>query len=81
MHWEALLSASWWASELAVVQGVFCGGPPLPNTGTLSLLWIQVPSDVAFHSLALSVLLPPPMMLYFLVSQAVSATPTQWATS
>ena len=50
---------------------------PVPNTGTLSLLQIQffsqVPSDVAFHFPALSVLLPPPAMLCFLVSQAVSA--------
>ena len=50
---------------------------PLPNTGTLSLLQIQlfsqVPSDVAFHFPALSVLLPPPTTLCFLVSQAVSA--------
>ena len=49
---------------------------PLPNTGTLSLLQIQlfsqVPSDVAFHPLALSVLHPEPDMLSFLVSQAVS---------
>ena len=29
MHWEAQLSDSWWASELAVVWGVFYGGPPL----------------------------------------------------
>ena len=53
---------------------------PLPNTGALSLLWIRlfllVLSDVAFHSSALSVLLPPPMTLCFLVSQAVSTLPT-----
>ena len=29
MHWEALLSASWQASVLAVAQGVFYGGLPL----------------------------------------------------
>ena len=44
---------------------------PLPNTGALSLLQIQlfsqVPSDVAFHFLAISILLPD--------SQAVSALP------
>ena len=46
---------------------------PLPNTGALSLLQIQlfsqVPSDVAFHPPALSVLLPPPATLSFLVPQ------------
>ena len=50
---------------------------PLPNTSTLSLLQIQlfsqVPSDVAVHFLAFSVLLRPPAMICFLVSQAVSA--------
>ena len=81
MHWEAQLSASWWASELTVVERVFSGGPPLlPNTGTLSFLQIQLisqaPFDVAFHTPALSVLLLPPATLYFLVSQAVSAPPT-----
>ena len=54
---------------------------PLPNTGTLSLLWVQifsqVPSVVAFYSPALSILLPPPTMHLFLVSQAVSMPPTQ----
>ena len=53
---------------------------PLPNTGTLSLLQIQlfsqVPSDVAFHPPALSVLVPPPPTVSFLVSQAVSALRT-----
>ena len=43
----------------------------LPNSGALSLLQIQlfsqVPSDVAFHFLAISILLPD--------SQAVSALP------
>ena len=89
MHWEAQLSESWWASELAVVLGLFYGGPPLllypPYTGALSLLQIQlfckVPSDVAFRSPALSVLLPPPMMLSFLDSQAVSAPPVRQTAS
>ena len=36
-------------------------------------LFSQVPSDVVFHFPALSVLLPPPVTLCFLVSQAVSA--------
>ena len=53
---------------------------PLPNTGTLSLLQIQlfcqVPSDVAFHPPALSILLPTPATLSFLVFQAVSALTT-----
>ena len=53
----------------------------LPNTGTLSLLWVQlisqVPSVVAFQSPALSVLLPPPMTPCFLIPQAVSVLPTQ----
>ena len=52
----------------------------LPSTGALSLLWFhlfsQLPSVVAFHSPALSVLLPPPVMHCFLVPQAVSAPPT-----
>ena len=42
----------------------------LPRTGALSLLWVQtfwVPSAVAFHSPALSILLPPPTMHHFLV--------------
>ena len=53
---------------------------PLPNTGALSLLWVpifsQVPSVVAFHSPALSVLLPPPAMHCFLTPQAVSTSPS-----
>ena len=53
---------------------------PLPNTGTLSLLRVhivsQVPSVVAFHSPALSVLLPPPATQGFLIPQAVSTPPT-----
>ena len=58
---------------------------PLPNTGALSLLWFhlfsQLPSVVAFHSPALSVLLPPPMILHFLIPQAVSVLPTQQTAS
>ena len=50
---------------------------PLAITGALSLLqfqlFSQVPSDVAFHLPTLRVLIPPPAMLCFLVSQAVSA--------
>ena len=75
MHWEAQLSDSWQASEL------WCGvvSSTLPNTGTLSLLQIQlicqVPSDVAFHFPVLSVLPPPPATLCFLDSQALSAPP------
>ena len=84
IHWEALLSASWWASALAVAQGVFCGSLPLllplPNTGALSLLWVQLFSQilsvVSFHSPALSILFPPPTMHHFLVPQEVSALPT-----
>ena len=53
---------------------------PLLNTGALSLLWVhtfsQVPSVVAFHSPALSVLLPSPAMYSFLVPQSVSTLPT-----
>ena len=49
---------------------------PLPNTGVLSLMWVQtfsqVLSVVAFHSPALSILLPPPMLHHFLVLQTVS---------
>ena len=52
----------------------------LPNTGTLSLLRVQifsqVPSVVTFHPPALSILLPPPTMHHFLVPQAVSTPPT-----
>ena len=44
---------------------------PLPNNGALSLLRVQtfsrVPSVLAFHSLALSVSLPPPTVHLFLV--------------
>ena len=53
---------------------------PLPNTGALPLLPVQifsqVPSVVAFYSPALSVLLPPPVMHSLLVPQAVSTPPT-----
>ena len=84
MCWEALLCTSWWASVHAGAQGVFYGGCPssshLPNTGALSLLQVQifsqVPSVVAFHSPALSILLPPPSTHGFLVPQAVSTPPT-----
>ena len=52
----------------------------LPSTGALSLLWFhlfsQLPSVVAFHSPALSVLFPPPMMHRFLTPQAVSTLST-----
>ena len=45
--------------------------PPLLNNGALSLMWVQtfsrVPSVVAFHTPALSVLLPPLVMHHFLV--------------
>ena len=41
-----------------------CSSSPLPNTGALSVLWVQlfsqVPSVVAFHSLVPSILLPLP---------------------
>ena len=54
---------------------------PLLNTGSSSLLWIQlfsqVPSVVAFHSPALSILLTPSATHCFLIPQAVSAQPTQ----
>ena len=83
MHWESLLSASWWqvhllgCKEYSLAAHPFSS--PLPNTGTLSLLWVeifsQVPSVVAFHSAALSILLLPPMMHCFLVPQAVSTLP------
>ena len=54
---------------------------PLPNTGALSLLWIQtfsqVPSVVAFRSPALSVFLPLPMLHCCQIPQSVSTLPTQ----
>ena len=53
---------------------------PLPNTGILSVmrvqLFSQVPSVEAFHSPALSVLLPTPKTHHFLIPQAVSTPPT-----
>ena len=71
--------SSLWCGEYSMVAHL--SSSPLPNTGALSLLQIQlfsqVPSDLAFYSPAFSVLLPPPTMLCFLVSQAVSALPTQ----
>ena len=48
---------------------------PFPSTGALSLLWVQtfrVPSVVAFHCPALSILLPPPATHCFLIPQFVS---------
>ena len=54
---------------------------PLPNTGTLSLLWVQtfsqIPSVVSFHSPALDVLFPSTSMHHFLVPQVVSTCPSQ----
>ena len=53
---------------------------PLPNTGALSLLRVQIFSQVlsvvAFHSPALGVLLPPPTEHLCLIPQAVSTPPT-----
>lgn len=75
MHWEALLSASWQASMHLGRKGYSMAAHPsyfpFPNTGAFSFLWIQtfsrVPSIVAFHSPALSVLLSPPQTQCFLV--------------
>ena len=57
----------------------------LPNTGALSLLWFhlfsQLPSVVTFHSPALSVLLPPPMILHFRIPQAGSVLRAQQTAS
>ena len=54
--------SSLWCGEYSMAADPFSS--TLPNTGALSLLHIQlfcqVPSDVAFRSPALSVLLPPP---------------------
>ena len=54
--------SSLWCGEYSTMAHPFSS--PLPNTGVLSLLQIQlfsqVPSDVAFYSPALSVLLPSP---------------------
>ena len=67
MCWECpLCSTSCCASENAVEQGVFSGGPHIllspPNNGATSLLQAQtfswVPSLVAFQSPALSTLQP-----------------------
>ena len=53
---------------------------PLPNTGALSLLWVQifsqVPPVVVFHSPALIIYLPPSMTHRFLVPKAVCTPPT-----
>ena len=69
--------SSLWCVEYSMTAHSFSS--TLPNTGALSLLRIQlfcqVPSDVAFRSPALNVLLPPPTTLCFLDSQAVSALP------
>ena len=67
--------SSLWLGEYSLVAHPFFS--PLSNTGTLFLLQIQlfsqVPSYVAFHFPTLSILLPPPKTLFFLVSQAISA--------
>ena len=84
MHWEALLSASWQQECLLGLKEYSMVAHPLssllPNTGALSLLRVQIfsqiPSVVAFHSPALSILLPPPTMHHFLIPQAVSTPPT-----
>ena len=64
-----------WRGEYSMVAHPFFS--PLPKTHALSLLQIQlfsqVPSYVAFHIPAVNILLPPPTTLCFLVSQAVSA--------
>ena len=61
-------------------MAVYPSSSPLPNIGALSLLRVQifsqVPSVMAFHSTALSMLLPPPATHSFLVPQAVSTPPT-----
>ena len=53
---------------------------PFPNNCTLSLLWVGtfswVPSAVAFHSPALSVLLPLPSVHRSLFPKAVSTLTT-----
>ena len=74
MHWEA---CSLGRKEYSMAA---CPSSPLPNTGTLSLLQVQIfsqiPSIVAFHTPALNVLLPPPRAHHFLISRAVSTRPT-----
>ena len=59
--------SSLWCGEYSMVAHPFSS--TLPNTGALSLLQIQlfsqVPSDVAFHPSALSVLRPASTMLSF----------------
>ena len=81
MHWEALFAASWQAAVLTGAQGIFFGGPPSPpqQWHLVSLqvqIFSQVPSVVAFHSLALSILLPSHVTYHFLIPQAVSTLPT-----
>ena len=74
--------SSLWRGEYSMGAHSFFS--PLSNAGALSLLqfqlFSQVPSDVAFHSPALSVLLLPPVTLYFLVFQAISALPARQTT-
>ena len=69
---------SLWCKEYSMVAHPLSS--LLPNTGALSLLRVQIfsqiPSVVAFHSPALSVLLPPPATQGFLIPQAVSTPPT-----
>ena len=69
MHWEELLIAGGQARSLGCKEYSMAARPsssPLPNTGALSLLWVQtfsqVPSAVAFHTPGLSVPLPQPPM-------------------
>ena len=82
MHWKALLLAGRQARSLGHKEYSMVARPssPLSNTGALSLLSVQifsqVPSVVAFHSPALSVLLLPPATHCFLILQAVSTLPT-----
>ena len=74
--WNTLLSVIWLASMHTGAHGVFYGAArpcssPLPNNGTLSLLWVwtfsQFPSAMVFHSPALSILPFPPAVHYSLV--------------
>ena len=55
MYWEALLSASWWASVLTGAQGVFYG--------RLLLLLSPPHSPPLFPPLPLPLLPPPPLLL------------------
>ena len=76
MFWEALLSTGWWASVHAGAQGVFYGSPPLFHSPPQHWQLVSPagpdfllgdPFVAAFHSPALSVLLPPPVTHCFLV--------------